>query len=239
MKTFGGHVDKLTGDGIMAVFGAPVAHEDDPERAVRAALAMQRAVRRVLDDERGGGAPLGLRVGLNTGEVVAGVQAALEYTVIGDTVNTAARLADAAAVGAQRLVGVTSAMVLGASEENPVPLDDDAPVAAVPDLGLVGDLLEVERVLARVPVRRGAVATSGTAHRGAHLVDARTGLPPVGVASVTVVRPDLTWADIDATAAYAHGTDALRWLHSRPGCGLVVWADGRTEVWGQEPDSAR
>ncbi|MEU4562508.1 adenylate/guanylate cyclase domain-containing protein [Actinoplanes sp. NPDC023936] len=100
VKTFGGHVDKLTGDGIMAVFGAPVAHEDDGERAVRAALSMQRAVRRVLDDERGGGAPLGLRVGLNTGEVVAGMQAGIEYTVIGDTVNTAARLADAAAVGA-------------------------------------------------------------------------------------------------------------------------------------------
>jgi class 3 adenylate cyclase/tetratricopeptide (TPR) repeat protein len=100
VKTFGGHVDKLTGDGIMGVFGAPVAHEDDAERAVRAALSMQRAVRRVLDDERGGGAPLGLRVGLNTGEVVAGIQAAIEYTVIGDTVNTAARLADAAAVGA-------------------------------------------------------------------------------------------------------------------------------------------
>ncbi|GIH08989.1 hypothetical protein Rhe02_70560 [Rhizocola hellebori] len=100
VKTFGGHVDKLTGDGIMAVFGAPVAHEDDAERAVRAALSMQRAVRRVLDDERGGGAPLGLRVGLNSGPVLAGVQAGLEYTVIGDTVNTAARLADAAAVGA-------------------------------------------------------------------------------------------------------------------------------------------
>ncbi|MFI2274580.1 MULTISPECIES: adenylate/guanylate cyclase domain-containing protein [Catenuloplanes] len=100
VKTFGGHVDKLTGDGIMAVFGAPVAHEDDAERAVRAALSMQRAVRRVLDDERGGGAPLGLRVGLNTGEVVAGIQASLEYTVIGDTVNTAARLADASAIGA-------------------------------------------------------------------------------------------------------------------------------------------
>src|SRR6476646_6444564 len=99
VKTFGGHVDKLTGDGIMAVFGAPVAHEDDAERAVRASLSMQRAVRRVLDDERGGGAPTGLRIGVNTGEVVAGVQAALEYTVIGDTVNTAARLADSAAVG--------------------------------------------------------------------------------------------------------------------------------------------
>ena len=87
-KTFGGHVDKLTGDGIMAVFGAPVAHEDDPERAVRAALAMQRAVRRVLDDERGGGAPAGLRIGVNTGDVVAGVQAALELD--GDLVGDAA-----------------------------------------------------------------------------------------------------------------------------------------------------
>ncbi len=109
VKTFGGHVDKLTGDGIMAVFGAPVAHEDDPERAVRAALAMQRAVRRVLDDERGGGAPSGLRIGVNTGDVVAGVQASLEYTVIGDTVNTAARLADAAGVGAVFAGAVTGA----------------------------------------------------------------------------------------------------------------------------------
>ncbi|GIJ53888.1 adenylate/guanylate cyclase domain-containing protein [Virgisporangium aurantiacum] len=109
VRTFGGHVDKLTGDGIMAVFGAPVAHEDDAERAVRAALSMQRAVRRVLDDERGGGAPLGLRVGLNTGPVVAGVQADIEYTVIGDTVNTAARLADAAAVGAVYAGATTSA----------------------------------------------------------------------------------------------------------------------------------
>src|ERR671910_682177 len=108
VKTFGGHVDKLTGDGIMAVFGAPVAHEDDAERAVRAALSMQRAVRRGLHDERGGGAPLGLRVGLNTGPVVAGVQADIEYTVIGDTVNTAARLADAAAVGAVYAGATTS-----------------------------------------------------------------------------------------------------------------------------------
>ncbi|GLZ80399.1 hypothetical protein Afil01_52060 [Actinorhabdospora filicis] len=95
----GGHVDKLTGDGIMAVFGAPVAHEDDAERAVRAAMTMQRNVRRVLDAEQGGGLPLGLRVGIRTGLVVAGMQASVEYTVIGDTVNTAARLADAAAVG--------------------------------------------------------------------------------------------------------------------------------------------
>jgi class 3 adenylate cyclase/tetratricopeptide (TPR) repeat protein len=96
----GGHVDKLTGDGIMAIFGAPVAHEDDPERAVRAAAAMQRAVRLLVADETGGGRALGLRVGLNTGEVLAGVHAGLTYTVIGDTVNTAARLSDVAGSGA-------------------------------------------------------------------------------------------------------------------------------------------
>jgi class 3 adenylate cyclase/tetratricopeptide (TPR) repeat protein len=97
---FGGHVDKLTGDGIMAVFGAPTAHEDDAERAVRAAARMQESVRRLVADESGGGRRLGLRVGLNTGEVLAGRQAGLAYTVIGDTVNTAARLSDAAGVGA-------------------------------------------------------------------------------------------------------------------------------------------
>ena len=97
---FGGYVDKLVGDGLMAVFGAPTAHEDDAERAVRAAAKMQAVVRRLVAQESGGGRQLGLRVGLNTGEVAAGVQAHLAYTVIGDTVNTASRLSDAAGVGA-------------------------------------------------------------------------------------------------------------------------------------------
>ena len=97
---YGGHVDKLVGDGIMAVFGAPTAHEDDAERAVRAAARMQTVVRRLVAQESGGGRQLGLRVGLNTGEVLAGVQASLSYTVVGDTVNTASRLSDVAGVGA-------------------------------------------------------------------------------------------------------------------------------------------
>ncbi|CAO5257247.1 tetratricopeptide repeat protein [Frankia sp. AgKG'84/4] len=97
----GGRVDNLTGDGIMAVFGAPTAHEDDPERAVRAAAAMQETVRRLVHETAGDSAEgrLGLRIGINTGEVLAGVQAALSYTVIGDTVNTAARLSAAASIG--------------------------------------------------------------------------------------------------------------------------------------------
>jgi thiamine biosynthesis lipoprotein len=86
------------------------------------------------------------------------------------------------------------------------------------------------RVVAVVPVRNGAVATSGLAHRGGHVVDARTGSVPDGVASVTVVHDDLTWADIDATAAFALGRDATNWLRARRRTGLVVWADGRTEL---------
>ncbi|WP_449329520.1 adenylate/guanylate cyclase domain-containing protein [Salininema proteolyticum] len=99
VNTFGGHVDKLTGDGLMAVFGAPLSHEDDAERAVRAAAAMQKRVRKLLKAESGGGLPIGLRIGLRTGLVVAGMQANLEYTVIGDTVNTAARICDKATTG--------------------------------------------------------------------------------------------------------------------------------------------
>src|SRR5258708_355978 len=87
----------------MAVFGAPVAHEDDAERAVSAALAMQTAIGQLNDDlERKHGMRLSLRIGLNTGEVIAGllagdVQGA--YTVVGDTVNTAQRFESAAPLG--------------------------------------------------------------------------------------------------------------------------------------------
>jgi thiamine biosynthesis lipoprotein len=95
----------------------------------------------------------------------------------------------------------------------------------------VEDPADPRRVLAVVPVHSGAVATSGTAHRGQHLLDARTGRPPTGVASVTVIAGSLTWADIDATAAYAAGPEAAHWLETRPGrSGFVVWGDGTTTV---------
>ena len=96
---YGGRVDKYIGDNVMAVFGAPVAHEDDAERAVRAALGMQYAMTEInesLNDTHG--VTLELRVGVNTGEVVAGAVGD-GYTVIGDTVNVAARLQSAARPG--------------------------------------------------------------------------------------------------------------------------------------------
>src|SRR5204862_5477141 len=85
----GGHVDKYIGDNVMAVFGAPIAHEDDPERAVRAGLAMQAAMEEINTDiEAATGSRFSLRVGINSGEVLAG-QVGDGYTVIGDVVNVA------------------------------------------------------------------------------------------------------------------------------------------------------
>ena len=96
-----------------------------------------------------------------------------------------------------------------------------------------------QQLMGVVPITNGAVATSGTAHRGSHLVDARTGAVPAGVASVTVITASLTWADIDATAAYAHGADAARWLEGRPDrTALVVWHDGTTTNVRTAPKAA-
>ena len=89
--------------------------------------------------------------------------------------------------------------------------------------------LDPTRLVVTVPVRRGAVATSGSAHRGAHVVDARTGRAQDALASVTVIGADLTSVDVDATAALALGVDGPTWLRSRWRTGLVVWADGRVE----------
>ncbi|MCA1836347.1 MAG: zinc ribbon domain-containing protein, partial [Actinobacteria bacterium] len=91
VRHFGGSVYQIAGDGMLAVFGVPVAHEDDAERAVRAALKMQQwAEERAVDF---GG--LSLRIGISTGEVMfapVGPKQHRKQTVVGDVVNTAARL---------------------------------------------------------------------------------------------------------------------------------------------------
>jgi len=98
-----GIVDKFTGDGLMALFGAPLAHENDVERAVLAALGMQNALRALNVELRRQRRPtIGLRIGLHAGPVIAGKVGSdlrMEYTVIGDTVNLAARLQKAASPG--------------------------------------------------------------------------------------------------------------------------------------------
>jgi class 3 adenylate cyclase/tetratricopeptide (TPR) repeat protein len=97
VERFGGTVDKYIGDNVMAIFGAPIAHEDDAERGVRAGLGMQEAMTEV-NEALPPGEHLDLRVGVNTGEVLAGAVGE-DYTVVGDTVNVAARLQSAARPG--------------------------------------------------------------------------------------------------------------------------------------------
>ena len=97
---FGGKVDKILGDGILVLFGAPVAHEDDPERAVRAALRMQAALAHYVGiSELAGSADIRMRVGINTGEVLVGTLAGTDYTAMGDVVNMASRLQSEAPSG--------------------------------------------------------------------------------------------------------------------------------------------
>jgi len=98
IASFGGRVDKLLGDGILALFGAPVAHEDDAERAVRAGLKMQQTMDRYAHDSALDVA-LRMRIGINTGEVLVGTLAGTDYTAMGDVVNTASRLQAAAPPG--------------------------------------------------------------------------------------------------------------------------------------------
>ena len=89
LEHYGGTVEKFIGDAVMALFGAPVAHEDDPERAVRAALAIRAAIDRLNDEEPG--LDLHVRVGVNTGEalvVLSADTARGEGMASGDVVNT-------------------------------------------------------------------------------------------------------------------------------------------------------
>ena len=98
-----GTVPRLMGDAILAFFGAPIAHEDDPQRAVLAGLEIQEGIREYAEGIRlKHGIEFGLRVGINTGLVVVGEIGSdlrMEYTAIGDAINLAARMEQTAAVG--------------------------------------------------------------------------------------------------------------------------------------------
>jgi len=94
---YDGYIVQSTGDGVFALFGAPVAHEDHPQRALYSALRVQDQIRRYADNLRSEGrAPLQIRIGVNTGEVVVRSirtgAATSEYTPIGHTANLAARM---------------------------------------------------------------------------------------------------------------------------------------------------
>ena len=91
VERWGGHVEKLMGDGVFAVFGVPTINEDDPERAVRAALRIQQSVAAI--NEADPTHDLSVRIGVTTGEAIVQLdEADQNERIIGDVVNTASRL---------------------------------------------------------------------------------------------------------------------------------------------------
>ncbi len=121
---YDGTVSRRTGDGIMAIFGAPLAHEDHAVRACYAALAMQAASRRYAEQvRRRHGLSLEVRVGLNSGEVVAraiSTDLSTDYTAMGSVVHLAARMEQAAPSGGTLLTSATLGLVEGYVEARPL-----------------------------------------------------------------------------------------------------------------------
>ena len=183
VQRYGGTVDKFTGDGIMAVFGAPLALEDHAVRACLAALGIQdETVRLAAEVKDRDGVDLQLRVGLNSGQVIAGEigSGALGYTAIGEQVGMAQRMESVATPGGVMLSASTARLVennAALSEPEMVQIKgSDQPVTGrrllgVPDMdrrvagaesSLVGrrwEMAAVEGLLERGIDGRGAVVT--------------------------------------------------------------------------------
>jgi class 3 adenylate cyclase/tetratricopeptide (TPR) repeat protein len=121
---FEGTVNHVMGDGIMALFGAPLAHEDHAVRGCYAALRMQESVKRYAADiRRSEGIPIQIRVGLNSGEVVVrsiGSDLRMEYTVVGQTANVAARMEQMAVPGSILISPDTLALAEGYVQVEPL-----------------------------------------------------------------------------------------------------------------------
>ena len=156
IERHGGTVEKFIGDAVMAVFGIPTLHEDDALRAVRAAHEMQASVE-LLNEELASTSwnPIALRIGVNTGEVVAGEATAGHTLVTGDAVNVAARLEQAAEPGQVLLGGTTHRLLRSLVEAE-----------SLPPLALKGKANPVEahrliRVGDRAPIRRHATPLVG------------------------------------------------------------------------------
>ena len=119
-----GTVNQVMGDGIMALFGAPLAHEDHAVRACYAALRMQEAIRRYTEElRRTHGVEVQIRVGLNSGEVVVrsiGSDLRMDYTAVGQTTHLAARMEQLATPGTIRLTPETLALVEGYVDVKPL-----------------------------------------------------------------------------------------------------------------------
>ena len=147
LRAHGGTVEKFIGDAVMAVFGVPAAHDDDPDRAVRAAFALRDKITGADEVDR---PALRVRIGVNTGEAVAGSGETAQFLVTGPAVNAAARLQQAAAPG-EIVVGDLTKRLTAGGVTYGAPRDVEAKgigrVAAWPADRVVDDVPEQHRGL--------------------------------------------------------------------------------------------
>lgn len=154
VTAYEGYIDKFIGDCIMALFGAPTAHENDPELAVRAAIDMMKKIEDYnktlpLKLEK----PLGLHIGINTGLVVAGKigsDARMDYTVMGDTVNLASRLESSATKGHIFISSYTYHQVKNLFEfieQEPITVKGKAEPVAVYEVARALDVSEIKNTV--------------------------------------------------------------------------------------------
>jgi len=221
VQRYGGTVDKFTGDGIMAVFGAPVALEDHATRACRAALGLQEEAKRLaVDLHDRDGVELLLRVGLNSGQVIAGEigSGPFGYTAVGEHVGMAQRMESVAPPGGVMLSASTARLVDDAaalSEPEMLRIKGaDQPVSAHRLLGIREEHRAVERTESNLVGRQWEMAAAeGLLQRavdGHGAVVALVGSPGIGksrlsreIAAIAAAR------DVDVFTAYceSHTTD--------------------------------
>jgi class 3 adenylate cyclase/tetratricopeptide (TPR) repeat protein len=153
IERFGGFPAQFMGDGVMAFFGYPAAHEDDAERAVRAGLAL---VAELSADEMAVGAPIAVRVGIATGEVVVGGTGApgcaLANTAVGETPHLAARIQAIGAPGSVLIAGSTRRLVTGTFEYRE---PGQRALSGAGDLVVVSEVLRVSGAASRFEARNG------------------------------------------------------------------------------------
>src|ERR1700748_3284198 len=256
VQHFGGTVDKFTGDGIMAVFGAPMALEDHAVRACRAALGIQsETVRLAGDVKERDGLNLQVRVGLNSGEVIAGEigSAALGYTTIGDQVGLAQRMESIAAAGGVVLSESTArlgggAAVLGETEMVRIK-GADAPVAAHRLLGMSETRRDVGRTESNLVGRRWEMAAIESlldrAIDGYGAVVGGGGSPGIGKSRlVREVAAMAAARGVDSFAAFgeSHASDipfyvVARLLRAAFGVGDLDAAAARAQIRARVPDA--
>ena len=256
VKRYGGTVDKFTGDGIMAVFGAPVALEDHAFRACLAASDIQQEAQRLAGEvQEADGVALSLRVGLNSGQVITGEigSGPMGYTAIGEHVGMAQRMESVAPPGGVMLSESTARLVehlvaLGAFEMVQIKGSD----AQVPARQLISTMMEREQVERSAPTFVGRswemnsiVGILAEAIVGAGCVVNVVGPPGIGKSRLTYEASALAaerGMDVVTTFCESHATDipfhaVTRLVRAGMGVTGLDSASARARVRAQVPDA--